>query len=98
MYLPHYERAFGSDFLKVSLPSNEERKKDREYMYSQSYRLRRTHWKALDNEQQRCDQNDAAGNTTKCITEYLERKIGCSMDLQDSSSVVPRFYPYFKCI
>ena len=56
------------------------------------------HLKALDKEQQRCDQDDSAGNTTKCITEYLEQKIGCSMDLQDSSSVVPRFYPYFKCI
>ena len=98
MYLPHYERAFGSDFLKVSLPSNEERKKDREYMYSQSYWLRRTHWKALDNEQQRCDQNDAAGNTTKCITEYLEQKIGCSLGLLGSTAMVPRFNHHLKCI
>ena len=98
IYLPNYEKAFGSEFLKLKLPHYSQRKKSTLYRYSQDYLLKRMHLKALDKEQQRCDQDDSAGNTTKCITEYLEQKIGCSMDLQDSSSVVPRFYPYFKCI
>ena len=94
IYLPNYEKAFGSEFLKLKLPDCRMRKKSSHYRYYQDYLLKRMHLKALDKEQQRCDQDDDAGNTTKCITEYLEREVGCSMDLQGSTLLVPRLYRF----
>ena len=94
MYLPQYEKAFGSAFLTIDLPNhgfNTERDPNNSYSYSQNYVLKRTHWKALDYEEQRCGHEGNAGSTTKCITKYLEREIGCSMGLLGSSPTLTRF-------
>ena len=96
MYLPQYEKAFGSEFLKVRLPHDRsERKESTEYRYAQDFMLKRTLVKALDKDGKRCDQTENSGNTTKCISEYLEREIGCTMHLHGSNSQIPRCYQYF---
>lgn len=94
MYLPQYEKSFGSEFLTITVPNHGYNIQDTNlsFSYGQDYLLKRTHWKALDNEQQRCDQEDNAKSTTKCITEYLEEVAGCSMGLQGSNPTIARFF------
>ena len=92
MYLPNYENTFGSSFLKIILPhGTEERKGSSKFLYSQNYLIRKTYLKALDKDQQRCDSGNTVENTTKCITRFLEREIGCSMGLLGDTSLYPRF-------
>ena len=69
MYLPQYEETFGSAYLTIDPPNHGFNIQDtnRSYSYTQNYLLKRTHWKALDYEQQRCDKEDNAKSTTKCI-------------------------------
>ena len=50
----------------------------------QYYELERTYWKALDTPEKRCDMKNTAF-PTKCITNYLEKTIGCSMGLVESN-------------
>ena len=92
MYLPQYEKTFGSAFLTLDIPNHGFNIQDtnNSYYYGQNYLLERTHWKALDNEEQRCDQKSNAGSTTRCITKYLEEEIGCSMGLQGSNKMLTR--------
>ena len=92
MYLPQYEKTFGSAFLTIELQNHGFNIQDENntYSYSQNYLLKRTHWKALDNDEQRCDQENNAGSTTKCITKYLEDEIGCSMGLLGSNLTLKR--------
>ena len=61
----------------------------------QDFRFTRVHWKALDNEKQRCDSQrsyaEENNTVTECIVAYLEREIGCSMGLQGSNPNVRRY-------
>ena len=57
--------------------------------YEFNYPLKQIHWKMLDQENQPCKQDtQSAGNVTKCIMDFLEREIGCSMILQGRNSGV----------
>ena len=60
----------------------------------QDFRFTRVHWKALDNEKQRCDSQrsykEENNTVTECIVAYLEKEIGCSMGLQGSNPHVGR--------
>ena len=80
MFLPHNDRVFGSHFLKIVPPT------DAFKNYYQEYDISRTHWKSLDRTEFRCNSHNKKENTTKCLTEYFEKKIGCSMGLQESRS------------
>ena len=94
MYLPNYEKTFGSSFLKITLPHStwqRERKGSSRFVYSKDYLIKKTYLKALDKDQQRCDQDNTMWNTTKCITRFLEQEIGCSMGLVGGASLYPRF-------
>lgn len=94
MYLPQFEKTYGSEVLKIRLLEkhalNIQQKISTHFKYKQYYLLKRTLIKALNTEQHRCMPDEGASNTTKCITEYLEGKIGCAMDLQGTNSLVPR--------
>ena len=63
------------------------------YQYRSEYELSRTHWKEVDHNFQRCDENTKVGNTTKCIANYLEGKIGCFIGLQGSNRTMKRYFP-----
>ena len=85
MYIPKQDEAFGSFYFYLALgsPSNKS--------YYRSYLLQRTRWKKLSTPNQRCMEGISAANTTRCITRYLEQKVGCSMDLHGSDPKLKRY-------
>lgn len=84
MYVPKQDDAFGGCYFYrgTGVLSNGS--------YYQSYTLTRTRWKTLNTATQRCDEGKSAANTTKCITRYLERTIGCSLGLHGTDPGVKR--------
>ena len=76
MYLMSTNNVFGSEALTVSKPG--------EGANSKTFKLSQIHWIAKDQNDQRCDEESTIGNTSKCITAFLEREIGCHMNLQES--------------
>ena len=60
------------------------------YQIFTAYNMAKTHWKALDTPLKRCRSENKEANTTKCIVEFLEHKIGCSMGLSKGNSEVKR--------
>ena len=91
MFLPNFDKKFGSHYLKIESPSKRQSIKDLTKKYYQDFEISRTHWKQVDNPELRCEPTRRTGNTTKCITKHLEGKIGCSMGLQDSNPKLKRF-------
>ena len=90
MYLPN-AKLFGSDMILMYLPVEAMSTEDGSYhVYNQDFRLTQTHWKAIDNEKQRCDDThtsiDDSVSTSACIADYLERESNCSMVLLGSTS------------
>ena len=81
MFLPNNDKIFGSYSLKIDSPANFDKPGD-EGAYYQEYEISRTRWMNLDLAESRCNPDKSGENTTECITEYLENRIGCSMDLQ----------------
>ena len=71
MYIPKQDEAFGSFCIYRMMTKHE----------GKIYRIERTRWKTLNTEKQRCDNENATNNTTKCITRYIEETIGCSMGM-----------------
>ena len=53
--------------------------------YSKQYKIKRTHWKAMNRPEKRCTEQNTEANTTKCITNYIEHTTGCSMGLSGSN-------------
>ena len=89
MYVPN-PKVFGSDFIRINLPSEALSADNGSHKYTQDFRLTQTHWKAIDNENQPCDDKhtsiDENVNTTACIVDYLEKESNCSMVLKGSKS------------
>ena len=75
MYLIKQDGAFGSYYFPLGMPP------DKKVFWRANYELKRTHWKMLNTEDERCDESDSEANTTQCITQYLERSVGCSLGL-----------------
>ena len=73
MYFMKQDKPFGSYYFPLQMPL------DKEVFWIANYELERTHWKTLNTENERCDETDSEANTTKCITQFLERSAGCSM-------------------
>ena len=87
MYLPKLDQLFGSYYVPLMIPQ--------EYIgkglcLDKQYQLRRTHWRTLDRERLRCDAEKTEANTTGCITNFLEKEIGCSMGLQGADHKIKR--------
>ena len=95
MFFPRQDNIFGSFyFAKRGLTRYFENCEfDRgPCAYRQSYKLERTHWKTLNTKNQRCDDGSSRPNTTSCITQYLDKKIGCSMGLHGADPYMKRYY------
>ena len=92
MFLPHHNKIFGSHYIKIDSPSKFEDVKTSLVgkNYYQEFEISRTHWLKLDHSDLRCNPRGREVNTTKCITEYLEANIGCSMGLQGGNPGVKR--------
>ena len=57
--------------------------------YSKEYKIKRTHWKAMDKPEKKCSEETTEVNTTVCITNYIEQTTGCSMGLYGSNPEIP---------
>jgi hypothetical protein len=44
---------------------------------AQEYELSKTHWKALDQHDEKCDSDNKSNDVSECIKTYLETKVGC---------------------
>ena len=89
MYMPKLNGVFGSDFMYLKVGKARMRDGNSTGIHA-FYKMKQTLWKALDTPQKRCINNKKA-NTTKCLTLYLEDKIGCSMGLARSDKNVERY-------
>ena len=78
MYFPKIDEIYGSEFIYLKV---DEAMNAANTSYMQSFKMRKTHWKALDTPDKRCDEGYSEANTTHCLTSYLERTVGCSMGL-----------------
>ena len=83
MYFPKVDEIYGSEhiFIRVDKPKNNITGVE---IKDWAYKITKTHWKALDTPDKRCDDSNLDANTTQCITRYLEDTIGCSMGLSGS--------------
>ena len=92
MYFPKIDRIFGSDFIHLKINSLRMKAKPNGtgYIIEQYYAMAKTHWKALDTPLKRCRSDNVKANTTQCLTQFLEHKIGCSIGLAKSDAQVKR--------
>ena len=84
MYFPKQDEAFGSFYFYKRMPVGRNR------AYIAKYRLERTYWKTLRTESHICNEQNSEANTTKCITRYLEQKVGCSIGMQGTDPDMKR--------
>ena len=89
MYFPKLDNIFGSDFLILDIAEIIQKKNLNKTGLYQYLKLERIFWKSLDAPEKKCDRKNK-GLTTKCITNYLEQSIGCSMGLAESNPAVER--------
>ena len=92
MYVPKIDNIFGSEFIALQVDSArmKAKKNGSEYHIITVYKMAKTHWKALDTPIKRCRSENKEANTTKCIVQFLENRIGCSLGLAKSNSKVKR--------
>ena len=81
MIIPRRDQVFGSYNMIMPIPK---RYIGEGYCLYKDYELRRTRWITLDERDLRCDTSKAVARTTECITQFLEKEIGCSMGLLGS--------------
>lgn len=92
MYTPKIDNIFGSELITSQMDSVRMKAKPNGTGYNiiQLHKMTKTLWKALDTPGKRCQSDKTEADTTQCITNFLERKIGCSMGLAKYDSSVPR--------
>ena len=86
MYFPKLDEIYGSEHIYLRVDKTIEHQ-----IYYQAYKMTKTHWKALDTPDKRCDDSYSEANTTQCITRYLEHTIGCSMGLAGSDKQIAMY-------
>ena len=86
MYFP--SELFGNDNFFLDMSRVERSARATEYL--RGFKVRRTLWKSLDTPSKRCDKSNTDANTTRCITQYMEDRVGCSMGLARSDPGVER--------
>ena len=80
MFVPSSTGAFGSGSRMISITSGFTPGK---LVESTAYLdIKRAHMKYLDKPSERCSHEALNVNTTACIAEYIEDRIGCSANLQ----------------
>ena len=89
MYFPKINGVFGSDFTYLKLDRSRLKDRNTTGFYT-FYTMKQTQWKELDTPRKRCKVGSAVANTTRCITQYLEDKVGCSMGIARSDPQLRR--------
>ena len=88
MFLQRGDRIFGSEYIilqKEELKKHIKNGTD----YTQTYEIKRTYWESLNSEEKRCD-NENKNHATRCITNFLENLIGCSIGMAESGMKLER--------
>ncbi len=71
IFLPSFNRVFGSDFIKLRLQPNGGRQQ-------QHLEIIRTDWMAIDQENATCNPDATVDtNTQKCIVEWVNEQLSC---------------------
>ena len=95
MYFPKMDKIFGSDYMSLQVDSARVKRginEGKNFYIMTTYKVAKTHWKAMDTNNKRCiSHNYDEGNTTKCITEFLENKVACTVGLPGSNSKIKRY-------
>ena len=89
MHFPKPDNIFGSDYVIVDIRDILLEEKLNDTGLYQYFELERTFWKSLDTPEKRCDMKNTV-NTTKCMTNFLEQTIGCSMGLAEGNPDLER--------
>ena len=95
MYFPKFDEIYGSNLKTIKIKKELIEKNASVFMMD--YEVKMMHWKALDTEDKRCD-NSNLGNVTGCIAKYIEKEIGCSMNLALSEPNLERYLIIFLSI
>ena len=53
--------------------------------FRKDFKIKRTHWKALDRPEKKCSEGTTEANITKCIAHFIEQTIGCSIGVLGSN-------------
>ena len=88
-YVPNRRGLFGG--ATKPLPKLEE-VEGRKTEFEFDFHLKKVQWDSISTDKMpcACDKGDRAPDTTRCITSWLERKIGCSMSLLGADPRVPK--------
>ena len=88
MFLPRADRIFGSEYIILHKEEFKNHiKNGTDYM--QGYEIQRTYWESLNSKDKRCD-DENKNYATKCVTNFLENSIGCSLGMAESGMNVER--------
>jgi hypothetical protein len=82
MYIPHTSNLYGSDVLNIELSSDKS--------YDADVDISKTHIKALDQENERCEKTADKLDTSACIVQFVEEKIGCRFSFYKSKSLMSK--------
>ena len=86
MYLPRADKIFGSEYILL----RHKEKMENGTEFHQIYDVERANWESLDSQEKRCD-SENKNYATKCITNFLENYIGCSMGMAESDTEMERY-------
>ena len=65
-------------------------------LFEFDYHLKRIEWKFLNTEKMPCDEERRDPNTTGCITSFLERETGCSLNLLGGDPNIPKYVSFYN--
>ena len=54
--------------------------------FKYGFEVDRINWKGMDQESRRCDMDNYETGTTKCITQYVEKEVGCRTMMSESNA------------
>ena len=94
VYIPNRRGLFGGA-VKALPTLKESGRVKTEFEFD--FHLKKIVWKALSTDKMPCDKDRKSPDTSKCITSFLERETGCSMNLLESDPNVPRCVQFFDC-
>ena len=83
MFIPNLVQMFGSQYTIVNkhfIPVTKYQS------YEQEMTITKTGLKALNQKKEPCDSNTRHPNTSKCIARYIEKQIGCRINIHGGGS------------
>ena len=83
MFIPNWVDVYGSNYFRVKnniIYVNQSR------TYSQTINIAKSGLKALDQPSERCDNGAAVPSTSSCIAKYIEKQLGCSINIHGKTN------------